>query len=84
MTKWDALDSEFNEDAKNVFDYLKEGYKASLDAYINTLEESEQKNIENRLINLRHILESIVDPILDNLSQIQYDAYVQLKMLEYE
>ena len=82
MTKWDALDSEFNEDAKNVFDYLKEGYKASLDAYINTLEESEQKNIENRLINLRHILESIVDPILDNLSQIQYDAYVQLKMLE--
>ena len=82
MPRWDALDSEFNADAKNVFDYLKEGYKACLDAYINTLEESEQKNVKNGLINLRNILQTIAEPMLDNLSQKEYNAYVQLKTLE--
>ena len=82
MPKWDALDSEFNEDAKNVFDYLKEGYKANLDAYINTLKESEQKNVKNGLISLRNTLKTIPDPILNNLSQREHNAYIQLKMLE--
>ena len=82
MPKWDALDSEFNADAKNVFDYLKEGYKACLDAYINTLDESERKNVKNGLINLRNILQTIANPILDNLSPKEHNAYVQLKTLE--
>ena len=82
MPRWDALDSEFNADAKNVFDYLKEGYKACLDAYINTLDESERKNVKNALINLRNILQTIADPILDNLNQREHNAYVQLKTLE--
>ena len=82
MPRWDALDSEFNVDAKNVFDYLKEGYKACLDAYINTLDESERKNVKNALINLRNILQTIADPILDNLNQREHNAYVQLKTLE--
>ena len=67
---------------QNVFDYLKEGYKACLDAYINTLDESERKNVKNALINLRNILQTIADPILDNLNQREHNAYVQLKMLE--
>ena len=82
MPKWDAFDSEFNEDAKNVFDYLKEGYKANLDAYINTLKESEQRNVKNGLISLRNTLKTIPDPILNNLSQREHNAYIQLKMLE--
>ena len=82
MPRWDALDSEFNADAKNVFDYLKEGYKACLDAYINTLDESERKNVKNGLINLRNILQTIANPILDNLSPKEHNAYVQLKTLE--
>lgn len=82
MPRWDALDSEFNADAKNVFDYLKEGYEACLDAYINTLDESERKNVKNALINLRNILQTIADPILDNLNQREHNAYVQLKTLE--
>ncbi|WP_081301481.1 hypothetical protein, partial [Gilliamella sp. Fer1-1] len=86
MPKWEALNSELTENAKNVLTYLKEADEAKCDIYVNTLAADEQKSVKKGLEELRRSIARFpadyIDSPTEKLSKGQLDIYFLLKQLE--
>ncbi|WP_167370123.1 glycoside hydrolase family protein, partial [Gilliamella bombi] len=86
MPKWEELNSEMTEDAKNLLMYLKEADEAKCDVYVNTLAADEQKSVKRGLEELRKGIARFpadyIDSPTEKLSKGQLDVYFLLKQLE--
>ena len=77
MPKWDAFDSEFYENQRNILSYLEDGDVAKGDAYISTLPENEQQSQKKYLVLKRRELEK---KGINNNKTIEDSFYTKLKL----
>ena len=77
MPKWDAFDSEFYQNERNILSYLEDGDVAKCDAYISTLPENEQQSQKRALELKRRELEK---KGINNNKTIEDSFYTDLKL----
>ncbi|OCG16461.1 hypothetical protein A9G24_04170 [Gilliamella sp. App6-5] len=86
LPKWEALNSELTENAKNVLTYLQTGDEAKLDAYLSRVgkakDSPEAKGFETRRREISRFPADYQQSPSEKLTKEQFESYAKMAALE--